>query len=63
MREIRNIAIDIHEDSDGDRLYRVVVHMTSGDTVPLQPYYSGDYSSKKKKLANLLREFLYLSPL
>ncbi|HIK22171.1 MULTISPECIES: hypothetical protein [unclassified Thermosynechococcus] len=62
MREIRDIAIDIHKDSDGDRLYRVVVQMTSGDTVPLQPYYSGDYSSKKK-LANLLRAFLYLPPL
>ncbi|BAY52415.1 hypothetical protein NIES2134_125160 [Thermostichus vulcanus NIES-2134] len=62
LRDIRDIAIESYQDSEGDRLYRVLVHLTSGDTVPLRQYYSSGYGSKKK-LANLLREFLHLPPL
>lgn len=62
LREISDIAIESSVDSDGDRLYRVVVHLTSGETVPLRQYYSSGYDSKKE-LVNLLRQFLYLPPL
>ncbi|BCX11779.1 MAG: hypothetical protein KatS3mg067_0717 [Thermosynechococcus sp.] len=62
LREIRDIAIESYKNYEGDRFSRVVVHMTSGDTVPLRWSYRADYSSEKK-LANLLREFLYLPPL
>lgn len=62
LREISDIAIESSESSDGDRLYRVVVHLTSGETVPLRQYYSNGYDDKKE-LANLLRQFLHLPPL
>ncbi|MFN3678825.1 hypothetical protein [Thermosynechococcus sp.] len=62
LREIRDIAIESSVSSDGDRLYRVVAHLTSGETVPLQLYSSSGYDSKKE-LANLLRQFLSLPPL
>ncbi len=61
LREIGNIAIEIHKDSDGET-YCVVVHLTSGEKVPLRNYYSSGYDNKKK-LANLLRQFLNLPPL
>lgn len=62
LREISDIGIESSPSSDGDRLYRVVVHLTSGETVPLRQYYSNGYNDKKE-LANLLRQFLYLPPL
>lgn len=61
LREIGDIAIESNEDSDGDT-YRVVVHLTSGEKVPLRNYYSSGYNNKKK-LANLLRQFLNPPPL
>lgn len=62
LGEISDIAIESSVDSDGDRLYRVVVHLTSGEKVPLRRYYSSGYGSKKE-LANLLRQFLHRPPL
>ncbi|QEQ02293.1 hypothetical protein FFX45_06440 [Thermosynechococcus sp. CL-1] len=62
LQDIKEVAIEELVDSNGDRFYRVVMHLTSGETVPLRQYYSSGYDSKKK-LANLLRQFLYLPPL
>ncbi|WP_298616320.1 hypothetical protein [uncultured Thermosynechococcus sp.] len=61
LREIRDIAIESHKDSDGNT-HRIVVHLTSGEKVPLRNYYRGGYNNMKK-LANLLRQFLNLGPL
>ncbi|URR34842.1 hypothetical protein NBE99_09340 [Thermosynechococcus sp. HN-54] len=61
LREISDITIESSVDSEGDRLYRVVVHLASGEKVPLRHYYSSGYNSKKE-LANHLRQFLYLPP-